>query len=55
VAGAPPSSGTSTEGIVATTPRPGSMGGIIGGAVGGLTALVVVVVVVAVVMKRRKK
>ncbi|KAF6030732.1 hypothetical protein EB796_010962 [Bugula neritina] len=50
----PPSSGTNTEGSVATTQKPGSMGGIIGGAVGGLTVLVVVVVVVAVVMKRRK-
>ncbi|KAF6025865.1 PTPRM [Bugula neritina] len=49
----PPSSGTNTEGSLATTQRPGSMGGIIGGAVGGLTVLVVVVVVVAVVMKRR--
>jgi len=52
---APPSSGTSTEGSVATTQKLGSMGGIIGGAVGGLTVLVVVGVVVAVVMKRRKK
>jgi len=46
---------SSTEGSVATTPRPENMGGIIGGAVGGLTALVAVGVVVAVVMKRRKK